>query len=89
MDGKGKMTSFWSCRVTKMTSLKEKIKLKKPSLKWCCFMAKQEKPLLPPSPRVLSFIVESLPAKIEIWSTRSLRNLWQASLAFAGVCSIN
>jgi hypothetical protein len=35
MDGKGKKTSFWGCRVTKMPSLEEKIKLKKHPSKRC------------------------------------------------------
>jgi hypothetical protein len=38
MDGKGRTTSFWGYRITKMPSLEEKIKLKKHSYKQCRFL---------------------------------------------------
>jgi hypothetical protein len=53
MDGKGKTTSFWGCRITKMPSLEEKIKLKKHSSKRRRFLLKNKKKNLLPS-RVLS-----------------------------------
>jgi hypothetical protein len=61
MDGIGKVTSFWGCRVTKMPYLKEKIiffKKKKKTLNGVIF---NQAPFFPLP--ILSFIVESIPAK--------------------------
>ena len=56
MDGKGKTMLFCYCKVTKMSFLEEKIKLKKTSFKMVSFHFQSRKPLLR---RALSFIVES------------------------------